>query len=87
MMLPEVHLQFRRIIEIILYGPLAPAGDDDQVVNPGGDRFLNNILDDRPIDQGEHLLRHGLGGREKPGSKTCSRDDGLAHLRHQHTPS
>ena len=45
---------------------------------PGRDRLLDHVLDGRLVDDRQHLLRLGLGGREEAGAQAGGGDDGLA---------
>lgn len=47
---------------MVFHGSFATSGDDDEFANAGIIRLFNGILDDRLVDDGEHLLGHGLGG-------------------------
>src|SRR5690606_26236281 len=38
------------------------------------------VLDQRLVDHGQHLLRHGLGGRQETGAQAADRKDGGAYL-------
>src|SRR6185369_766536 len=51
---------------------LAATRHDDDVGDAGLDRFLDAILNDRLVDEHEHLLRLCLGRGKKSRSKTCS---------------
>ena len=72
---------FNRIqsIEVVLDGPLAPAGDEDYVRYTRLLRLFDAVLDERFVDQGQHFLRHGLGGGKEPGSKPPYGKDGFLH--------
>jgi len=76
----EQRVQLGRPIEVILDRLLAPSRDDQDVGEPGADRLLDDELDRRRVDQRQHLLGHGLGGRQEPGAEAGGGDDGLAHL-------
>ena len=36
--------------------------------------FLDGVLNDGLVDQRQHFLRHGLGGRKEPGAKARRRE-------------
>src|ERR1700733_3567112 len=58
-------LELRIAVEVILDGALGAAGDEDQGVRSGGKRFVDRILNERLVDDGEYLLRARLGdGKE-----------------------
>src|SRR5581483_3711718 len=75
----EVELELHRRVEVVLDGPLAPPRHDADPVEPGGDGLLDDVLDHRLVDQGQHLLRLGLGGRQEAGAEAGGREDGGAH--------
>ncbi len=62
-------LQLRGFIEVIF--------DDDDVLDPRGHRFLDDILNRRLIGQRQHLLWHGLRGWEHTSAKAGGRNDGF----------
>ena len=74
----EKRLELDRDVEVILDRVLAAAGDEDDVVDAGGDRFLDAVLDDRLVDERQHLLRLRLGGRQEPGAEAGGGEDGFA---------
>ena len=63
---------------MILDRVLAAAGDEDDVVDARGDRFFDAVLDDRLVDERQHLLGLRFGGWKKPGAEAGGREDGLA---------
>src|SRR5713101_7028729 len=71
-------LEFHRTVEVILEAGLAPSCDHQNVGEPTANRFLDHVLDGRLVDEREHLLGHGLGGREESGSQPGGRYDGFA---------
>ena len=81
----EQQLELDRAVEVVLDGLLAPPGDDQDVLDPGGDRLLDHVLDRGLVDQREHLLGLGLGRREETGPQPGRWDDGLAYL-HDDSP-
>ncbi|MNC89263.1 hypothetical protein D3C83_51710 [compost metagenome] len=62
---------------MILDGVLAAAGDDDDVVDAGGDRLFDAVLDDRLVDEDQHFLGLGFRGREEAGAEPRRGKDGL----------
>ena len=46
---------------------------------PDCDGLLDAVLDDRLVDEDEHLFRLRLGGGQKPGAESGGREDGLAN--------
>ena len=74
----EAVLELERAIEVVLEGPLAAAGDDQDVGRcPALDRLLHHVLDGRLVDDGQHLLRLRLRRREEPRSQAGRGDDRL----------
>src|SRR5947208_7021805 len=69
---------------MILDGRLAPTGNDDDVLNAGVDGLFDAVLDERLVHQRQHLLRLGLGGRQKACPQPRCGKDRLAHFR-KHT--
>ncbi len=64
---------------MVLDDVLAAAGDEDELLDPGFPGFLDGILDDRLVDDRQHLLGHGLGGGQKAGAHAGDRKDGFAN--------
>ena len=46
---------------------------------PARDGLLDHVLDGRLVDDRQHLLGLGLGGRQEPGAEAGGGDDGLGH--------
>ena len=44
--------------------------------------LVDHVLDQRPVDHGQHFLRHGLGGRQEAGAEAGDREDGFADRFH-----
>ena len=59
----EQVLKLEAVVEVVLDGSLLAAGDDDDLLDPGGHGLLDRVLDDRLIHQRQHLLGLRLGGR------------------------
>ena len=45
---------------------------------PAAHRLLDHVLDGRLVDDRQHLLGLGLGGRQEAGAEAGGGDDGLA---------
>ena len=58
-------LQLEADIEMVFDGALAAAGHDDDVLDPRMERLLHAVLDDRLVDDGQHLFGLRLGGGEE----------------------
>ena len=56
------------------------------VFDAGRRGFFDAVLDDRLVDQRQHLFRLCFGRREKPGAEACRREDGLTY-RAGHRPN
>ena len=77
----QERFELGRDVEVILDGVLAAPGDENDVGDARGDGLLDAVLDDRPIDQREHLLRHGLGGGQETRAEAGGGEDGLTNRR------
>src|ERR1035437_4890370 len=72
----EQLLELEVQVEVVLDRPLLATGDDDDLLDSGIDRFFDRVLDYRFVDERQHLLWLGLGGRKEAGSPTrCGKDD------------
>ena len=72
-------------VEVILDRPLRTAGDEHQGLGAGRQRLVDGVLDQRLVDDRQHFLRTGLGGRKKartaPGHGKYDRfNDVLRHV-------
>src|SRR5215475_9254804 len=73
----EEGLEFDRHVKVILDRVLSAAGDQDDVRDARADRFFDAVLDDRLVDQREHLFGLGLGRRKETCAETSRRKNGL----------
>jgi hypothetical protein len=80
-------VQLDRDVEMILQRALATAGDEDELLDPGGPGLLDRILDERLVDDRQHLLRDRLGRRQETGAEPGHRKDRLAQWFHPRTPA
>ena len=68
-------------VEMILDCALTAAGHKEELLDPGGARFVHGVFDQRFVDDREHFLRECLGGGQEPGPETAYREyrfaDGL----------
>src|SRR5262249_55283142 len=78
-LLLEQVLQLVGGVEVVLDRTLLARGDDDHLLDAGGDRLLDRVLDDRLVDERQHRLRLRLGGREEPRAPAGGREDSLAN--------
>src|SRR5712691_2320811 len=75
-------LKLDLLVEVILDHPLVAAGDEDEVLDTGGHRLVDHMLDQRPVDHRQHLLGHRLGGRKEAGPEAGDRENGFANRFH-----
>ena len=61
-------------VEMILDDALVAAGDEDEMLDAGLARLIDRILDQRPVDDRQHFLGHGLGGGQETGSESGDRE-------------
>ena len=76
----EILFEKGRAIEVIFDGVLALAGDDDDVLDAGGDAFFGDVLDLRLVHDGEHFLGLGFGGGKETRAEACGGQNGLANF-------
>jgi CBS domain-containing protein len=72
-------LQLKGVIEMILDRALGAAGDEVELLNPSGLRLFDGVVDEWPVDDRQHFLRHGLGCRENAGAEPGDGKDRLAY--------
>ena len=65
---------FRRS-EVGLEHRTGAVGHEDELRDAGRDRFLHRVLDERPVDDRQHLLRHRAGHGQHAGPETGDRED------------
>jgi hypothetical protein len=71
-------VQLELDVEMVLDDRLVAAGHEDEVLDARLARLVDDILDHRTVDDGQHLLRHRLRRRQKPGTQPCHRKYCLA---------
>ena len=69
-------------VEMVLDDRLVAAGHEDEMLDAGFARLVDDILDDRPVDDGQHFLGDGLGGRKEAGAETGDGKDCFADFFH-----
>ena len=74
----EQVLELVRHVEVVLDRPLLARGHDDDLFDAGGDGLLDRVLDDRFVDEREHLLGLRLRGRQEASAPSGGREDGFA---------
>ncbi len=75
----EEGLELDGDVEVIFDGVLAASGDEDDVVDARRHRLLDAVLDDRLVDERQHLLGLRLGGGQEPGAETGGGKHGFAN--------
>ena len=71
-------VEFEHPVEMILDHALVAAGDKDKMLDAGFLGLIHHILDQRPVDDGQHFLRHRLGGGQDAGAEAGDGEDGFA---------
>src|SRR5205807_6547376 len=66
-------------VEMILDDRLIAPSHEDKMLDSGLACFLDDMLKDRAIDNGQHLLGDRFGGRKKPCSQTGDGKNSLAN--------
>ena len=64
---------------MVLDRVFAAARDDHDPLDPGVARLLDDVLDEGPVDQGQHLLGLGLGGRQEARTQARGGENGDAN--------
>ena len=76
--LDQCVLEFELPVEVILDHALVAAGDEDEMLDAGLARLVNDVLDQRPIEHRQHFLGHRLGRGEEPGAQPGHGKNGFA---------
>ena len=74
----ERGVELEHPVEMILDHALVAPGDEDEMLDAGFLGLVDHILDQRLVDDGQHFLRHRLGGGQDAGAETGDREDGFA---------
>src|SRR5579859_472236 len=72
---------------MIFHGAFSAPGDDNDVLDPGGDCFFNAVLNDGLVDQSQHFLRNYLGSREETCAQAARGKDDFPYLLAHHISS
>ena len=80
--LDQGHFELELAVEMVLDDALVAAGDEDEMLDAGLARLVDHVLDQRPVDDRQHFLRHGLGGGQEAGSEAGDGKDGFADAGH-----
>ena len=73
----EGYLQLESHVKVIFDGPLVSARHENHLPDACGIGLLHRILNQRLVDDGQHLLRLGLRGRQKTSAQTGDGKDGF----------
>ncbi len=74
----EQVLELVGVVEVVFHGALLAAGDEDHLLDAGADSLLDAVLDDRLVDQRQHLFGLRIGGGKEACPPTGGRKDGFA---------
>ena len=66
-------------VEVVLDRALLARGDDDDLLDARGDGLFDRVLDDRLVDQRQHLFGLRLGGGQEAGAPAGGRENGLSN--------
>jgi hypothetical protein len=69
-------------VEMILDDALVASGHEDEMFDAGLTGLVHDVLDQRAIDDRQHLLGHRLGGGQEAGPETGDRQNGFANWLH-----
>jgi len=72
--------ELERMIEIIDQARFAAAGDEDNLLDSRLPRFIHRILDQRPVDDRQHLLGDRLGRGQKARAEPRDWKHGFANF-------
>src|ERR1700733_9352283 len=70
--------EFGTGVEVVFHGGFAAAGDEYDLGAAGGYGLFDAVLDERLVDEAEHLFGHGLGGWEEACAHACGGKDCFA---------
>ena len=79
----EFLLEFVVGVEVVLDRALCVARDEHQLVGTGRKGFFGRVLDQRLVDDRQHLLRAGLGGRQEARAAPRHREYRRPDPRHE----
>ena len=80
--LGQRQLELELAVEMVLDDALVAPGDEDEMLDAGLARLVDHVLDQRPVDDRQHLLGHGLGGGQEPGAEAGDGEHGFANWFH-----
>ena len=70
----ELGLELVRLVEMVLDRALVAAGDEDHVGDAGRRGLLDRVLDQRLVDDRQHLLRTRLGDGQEAAAEAGDRE-------------
>jgi len=80
--LQQRRFKFELPVEMIFDNALVAPGDENEVLDAGLARLVDDVLDQRPVDHRQHFFRHGLGRWQKPGAEPGHGEDSFADRFH-----
>lgn len=80
----EIFFEFERAVEVIFDRTFSSSGNDDDVFDAGCDGLLHDVLNQRLVDQREHLFGRGFGSGEKACAQSSSGNNGLTYIHAHH---
>ena len=75
-------LEFKGDVEMLYKCGLAAAGHHAELLDACGPCFLDRVLNQRLVYNGQHFLRRGLCGRQEPCSQSGNRQDRFSQFFH-----
>ena len=79
-------LELEGDVEVILDRPFPFAGNDDDVLDAGCDRFFHDILNGRLIQDRKHFFRHCFGCGQKSCTESSRWNNRFSHFFHLISP-
>ena len=64
---------------MVLDDALVASGDENELLDARLARLVDHVLEDRPIDDRQHLLGDGLGRGQEAGAETRDGKHGLSN--------
>ena len=71
-------VEFEHAVEMILDHALVTAGDEHEMLDACLPGLVDHVLDQWLVDDGQHFLRHRLGGGQDAGAEAGDRKYGFA---------
>ena len=80
--LGERVLELELAVEMVLDDAFVAAGDKNEMLDAGRSRLIDDVLDQRPVDDRQHLLRHRLGCGQEPRPQSGHRKNRFSYGSH-----